>query len=194
MTAQMSDSLTYQDRKCHIAGVNGDGLFRPEDYDLEPVATCTACWRGFVCHYALKEKTLILDGLEISLAGGGRGAGPWQGPEINGVKPVGGGMFDNVYNNLDLDLDFTGGMLLAEGFIWGLYVHMGFHPAWKYEEVIELIIDRGKLVEARNVSARMRELRNKLKKAKKPLRPDPLGDPNEVTEWIKSTFRLDYGY
>jgi hypothetical protein len=37
----------------------------------------------------------------------------------------------------------TGGMLLGHGFISSTYVHMGFHPAWKFETVIELLLEGG---------------------------------------------------
>ena len=38
-------------------------------------------------------------------------------------------------------------MLACEGFIDALYVHMGFHPAWKFEHVEELIFE-GKVDES----------------------------------------------
>lgn len=43
------------------------------------------------------------------------------------------------------DVPLSGGLLLGEGFIQELYVHMGFHPAWKYLHVIELIFEGGQL-------------------------------------------------
>ena len=47
-------------------------------------------------------------------------------------------MFNNQYADVNYPIAYTGGLLLARGFIQKLYEHMGFHPAWKYEQVIEL--------------------------------------------------------
>ena len=44
---------------------------------------------------------------------------------------------------------------LADGFIQNLYVHMGFHPAWKYREVHELLFEDGRLLHAQDRSAAM---------------------------------------
>lgn len=37
---------------------------------------------------------------------------------------------------------------------------MGFHPAWKYEKVVELVFEGGVLQKAGDRSAEMAELRN----------------------------------
>ena len=54
-------------------------------------------------------------------------------------------LFDVVYKGLRHPVPFTGGLLLTRDFIEELYVHMGFHPAWKYREVHELIFRAGEL-------------------------------------------------
>ena len=38
-------------------------------------------------------------------------------------------IFDAVYERIGHEIGYTGGLLLADGFIQELYVHMGFHPA-----------------------------------------------------------------
>jgi len=58
---------------------------------------------------------------------------------------------------------------------------MGFHPAWKYEKVYELVFQEGKLIEKRNMTVKMVEIRNKL--ADKPLKHD-LGE-QDLQEWIQ---------
>ena len=50
-------------------------------------------------------------------------------------------------------------VLLADGFLHELHVHMGFHPAWKYERVVELIFEAGILRRAIDQSQRMAEIR-----------------------------------
>lgn len=70
------------------------------------------------------------------------------------------GACSNRYENLGHPQTYTGGLLLATGFIRALYVHMGFHPAWKYEKVVELMFEGGMLQKACDRSAEMAELRN----------------------------------
>jgi hypothetical protein len=68
-------------------------------------------------------------------------------------------MFNNHYEGLDYPLDYTGSLLIADGFIQALYVHGGFHPAWKFERVLELVFDAGRFVEVVDRSERMAEVR-----------------------------------
>src|SRR5687767_8065482 len=53
MTAQFCDQMEYRGKQFSIAGKNGTGLFEPTQHGLNPVWRCSACWRGFVCSYAL---------------------------------------------------------------------------------------------------------------------------------------------
>jgi hypothetical protein len=79
MTAQISDSVTYQGKGYAIAGKNGTGLFDPAAHGLKPVGRCSACWRGFVCSYLVEDWKLWLDSLEASLDG--------PAPKLFGVRP-----------------------------------------------------------------------------------------------------------
>jgi hypothetical protein len=68
-------------------------------------------------------------------------------------------MFNNYYEDLNLPLDYTGSLLIADGFIQDLYVHRGFQSAWKFETVIELVFDAGRFIEAVDRSERMAAVR-----------------------------------
>ncbi len=59
-----------------------------------------------------------------------------------------------------------------------LYVHMGYHPAWKYEKVHELIFENGLLIEDRDISAKMKEYRDKRVNKEKSGR-----EPDEDFDW-----------
>lgn len=87
---------------------------------------------------------------------------------------------------LAIPIPFTGGMLLGQGFIDRLYVHMGFHPAWKYTRVVELRLDGGRLVDQCDRSAEMAELRRRIEAGEV---PDPL---RSRADWIQASFTLDY--
>jgi len=199
MTAQIPDTLLFEDQALSIVGVNGSGLFDPYVLNLQPVSRITSCWRGYVCEYKLLHNKLLLNKLQINL-----GMDEWKdktheftpeaGPLINGVKPVFSierqELFNNTYAELNLPIDFTGGLLAAGNFVQELYVHMGFHPAWKYKTVLELILSHGYVIETRDVSKRMEEIRNEM--VNSPLEPNVNATKEQTEEWIASTFKLNY--
>ena len=186
MTAQINDWFLFQDQKFSLVGVKGGNLFHPAAYGMQPLPRMTSCWRGFVCTYKTLDNALLLDTLQINLG--------QEGPLINHLQPVFSttSTFDNIYPDLNLHIDFTGGMLVASGFIQALYVHMGFHPAWKYETVFELTFSQGSLLETKDVSERMAELRKEM--AQKPLQPGPDTPRKKLEDWIASTFKRSYRF
>ena len=158
---------------------------------MYPIGMCSANWKGYLVIYDLQDDKLVLNQLRITLGEfNKRDFTPKLGPELNGVQPE----YDprqelnNSYEDLNLRLNFTGGILLVKDFIQELYVHMGFHPAWKFKTVYELVFQDGKLIEKRDMTEKMVEIRDKL--ADKPLKPD--FGKTDLQEWIQSTFRLDY--
>lgn len=95
-----------------------------------------------------------------------------------------------LFEDVKLPLEYSGGLIVAQGFITSLYVHMAFHPAWQYEEVHELVFESGKLKSESDLSIRMVEVRDKIeseaiKKGKKP-------SINEIEARIDKCFRRDY--
>lgn len=186
MTAQIPDILLLQDQTFSLVGVNGSGLFDPLQYNMQPLPRITSCWRGFVCTYKTLSNKFLLDALQVNLQ--------HEGPAIDAIKPVFSrqGTFDNTYSFLDLPVDFTGGILAAREFRQGLYVHMGFHPAWKYKYVFELVISHGYVLETRDVSERMQEIRHAM--IKSPLEPGADATREQIEAWIASTFKLNYNF
>jgi hypothetical protein len=152
MTAQVNDSFRYRDTEYTLAGISEGELFDISAFGLELDRFCSACYRGYVALFAVTQNRLVLDALRVRLKNSG------EVPVINGVKP-----FLEYgkphYEGLDYRLEYSGGVLLANGFIDSLYVHMGFHSAWKFETVIELIFDAGILKKEIDRSNRMAEIR-----------------------------------
>jgi len=68
------------------------------------------------------------------------------------------------------------------------YVHMGFHPAWKFQEVVELVADRGEVTATRDRSAELAAIRQRIQNGDL---PDPDG-PRGGKRWIDRTFTLGY--
>ncbi|TFG04593.1 MAG: hypothetical protein EU539_10510 [Promethearchaeota archaeon] len=185
MTAQIPDSLIHEGEEFSIVGVRGKGLYRPEDFGMNSYSRCTACWRGHVMRYILIDDNLVLDRILLNAE---------NPPNINGVEPqkireVGTSIFDFSYNNLNLKANFTGGILLAKDFIDEMYVHMGFQRPIAYRTVIEIKLENGFVISTRDLSKKMEEYRYKdSSKGAKPLS----NSSQDIENWIKSTFSLDY--
>src|SRR5262245_49494675 len=150
MTAQISDKLRYGHKEFSLVGVRGSGLFSPKEHGMEPHGSSSACWRGYVCRYGVTRDTLLLKALYINLRRTfglvkpkGKVMDEASPPLLNGVSRTrpDSDDFDSHYRNVNLPIPFTGGLLIARDFVRELYVHMGFHPAWKYREVHELLFE-----------------------------------------------------
>jgi hypothetical protein len=125
-------------------------LFEPKLLDLKPAGISTACYRGYQATFAVVQSRLVLDTLHLNLFNQGEDCDRQEGPIINGVRPTGPSdeddLFNNHYSGLNYHLEYNGGLLLADGFIYDHYEHMGFQPASsRMAEVRQKIIDsRGK--------------------------------------------------
>ena len=141
--------------------MKGAGLFDPHALGVHPRSLSTACWRGFHCLYEVTDAAIGLRELAIGLdAGDAAKAERGELPGLAGAVPEKDQRSGHVYKSLAVKVPFTGGILLADGFIQNLYVHMGFHPAWKYREVHELLFEDGRLLHAQDRSAAMASLRS----------------------------------
>jgi hypothetical protein len=194
MTAQFSDTVIFEERHYALAGVNGEGLFEPQAHGFTPAGSCSACWRGYVCTYGLRTNQLVLEGLCINnglLEGRSYQASPPPAfggcltrPRDSLVK-----LFDLEYSDVNLPIVFSGGILIGTEFIRELYVHGGFHPAWKFRRVHELIFHDGMLTEHRDVSNAVCALRKSIEsKDGMPTREDG----KRILAWIEETLSMKY--
>ncbi|MFX0023307.1 MAG: hypothetical protein ACFE9S_13355 [Candidatus Hermodarchaeota archaeon] len=181
MTGQIPDEVIFNDESFSIVGLKGQGLYKPEDFGINPYFSCTACWRGYVMKYILIKNHLILDELLVNVH---------EPVKINGVKPEQGNkMFKYEYKNLKLKTNFTGRILLAKDFIDYMYVHMGFQRPIAFKTVLGLEFENGELFLFHDLSKEMEERRIK----------DPYrgAQPNsksakDIENWIEKTFSLDF--
>jgi hypothetical protein len=199
MTAQISDRFRYRQREYDIAGISEGELFDPSLLDLKPAGTCSACWRGYQAVFAIRDSRLVLDALHVNLIRPGEGKNLYEhevGPVINGVTPSPQredyDRFNNHYEELNYHLEYSGGLLLADGFIESLYVHMGFHPAWKYESVVELVFDAGLLKEELDRSERMAEIREMVSKCQKKGSSTEMPTENDIKQFVERAFDRRY--
>src|SRR5262249_8997576 len=140
LTAQFSDQVRFAEAEWALAGANGTGLFEPSDHGVTVRVANTACWRGFVCTYAVSDGLLTRNDRD--------GATDGSLPRLFGWEPRGKNLplgFTDSYRSMGGPGHFTGGLLIARNFLQEHYVHMGFHPAWKYADVVEIEFDTGRV-------------------------------------------------
>ena len=162
MTAQIPDTVLIDGNRYDLCGIRGEGLFDPADHDIATEAQDTACWRGYVCHYAVANNQLLLDDLQLYLDPSRQTHNRAQiesvfGPGINFDED----RFSAGAVGLAHPLPFTGSLLVAKGFIEDLYVHMGFQEAHSYRNVLELTFEDGQLLGTTDRSEEMAEIRRR---------------------------------
>ncbi len=146
MTAQIGDRYTFQDKTYTIVCMSNILEFEPIEYGLAPTPATTACWRGYWCHYHIKDEGIFLNRLYVY-------CNDEQYPEINGKgivrdesgKPV-EYMGFRVYQDLDMKMSHTGKILAGDGFVDDYYRYMGYQAYYAYEELKEFVFEQGNLV------------------------------------------------
>jgi len=196
MTAQIHDTFRHRDVEFSVAGISEDELFDPAVLGLEPAMATTACWRGYQAVYAVLETHLVVADLNVNLLEDGEGFQLKQGPTINGVTPTGSrrkhDFFNNHYSGLNYHLEYSSGLLLAAGFIRELYVHMGFHPPWKYKKVIELVFENGVLQHEFDRTEQVAEIRQKIIESHDQQKPDRMPANEEIRQFVERAFDRSY--
>ena len=195
MTAQFNDIFRLKGTEYALAGISGGNLFDPVEFGLNPFMASTACWRGYVATFAIADAQLVLDTLHVNLPPEISAArNQPNGPIINGIQPTpptnGLNLFNNEYKGLNYRMDYTGSLLLGREFIRELYVHMGFHPAWKYKTVIELTFEKGLLISELDRSTWAEETRQRAQKESA-----NVGTPSTreaITNFVKRAFDRRY--
>lgn len=216
MTAQIHDSCFFKDEEYSIAGVKGEGMFHPAQFGFFPEFMHTACWRGYVAKYAVKDKQLFLKDLEMRvLIKRTLQNRPHELFKIAGVEPASYEIFtknppfdfdipldevndedstDLSYENINYPVAYTGGLLIGGNFLWDYYVHMGFQDAYKYETVHELLFEGGRLTATFDHSEKMKTIREKLKNLEKKHEKGENIEQQQTSllDWIDDCFSLDY--
>ncbi|WP_430787515.1 hypothetical protein [Actinoplanes sp. G11-F43] len=187
MTSQVPDTISFSDTEFAITAVDGSGLFDPRAHGYHPAGFGSACWRGSICAYALRDGRLVLDSVLLGPPEDGR-----TPPVLFGVRPrhtrhwAGSG---NGYAGLRAPVPFTGRLLGGAGPVSLGYLNMGFRPAWLFDRVIEFGLEAGRLITSRDRCAEAAALRSRLGTAGL----GPAG-AEDAGGWVDRTFSLDFGY
>ncbi len=196
MTVQINDMFRYRDVEYAVAGISEGELFDVYVLGLKPEYVTTACWRGYQAFFSVVKSRLILDALHVNLFQEGEGYEQKEGPVINGIMPSPSkeaySSFNNFYEGLNYHIEYSGGLLIADSFINDLYVHMGFHPAWKYKNVIELIFEKGALKAELNRSKRMEKIRKTVVKYKSKEESGQKPNRDEIARFVEQAFDRTY--
>lgn len=157
MTAQVGDRFIYKEDNYSIVAISKPIQFDPLDYGIKPVACCSACWKGYWCDYHISTKGIMLQNLYINSENE-------YYPEINNVSPEKKRKYmgHHFYKNINIFMEYTGKILIGNGFIREYYIHMGYQRAWAYEVLEELLFDHGKLVKTIDHSEMAKKLRKEL--------------------------------
>jgi hypothetical protein len=199
MTAQIPDEFRYEGEVFSMVGMNGEGLYVPQDFGLKPRMASTGCYRGYILTFDCVDGKLILDRMDVNCE---------EAHIINGVEPVPGALtfsaeareklpdelkeyrrFKFAYSNLGLKTKFTGSLLLGKDFIESMYVHMGFQRPMSFKTVLEIQVQDGDIIVVNDLSEKMEELRER--NQYKDARPDSM-DQDDVHDWVEKSFSLDY--
>ena len=156
MTAQIGDVYKYRGKHFTLVASSAEMPFSPEAYGLEPHFCCTACWDGYWCEYKIDGK-LYLQNLFINCKNDNY-------PPVNGIQvsPVEyAKMGHHVYQDLDLEIPFSGNILIGAEFLQEYYIHMGLQRPFAYSTLLELVFLNGVLIDAYNRSDIAKKLRKR---------------------------------
>ncbi|MFN6572139.1 hypothetical protein [Dendronalium sp. ChiSLP03b] len=198
MTAQISDRVFYQEQEFSITAINGTGLYNPQQDGISPTSFSTACYRGYVCIYRVSEENLYLKQLNIGLKLKDRLAVKYgRGQRLFDINPK----YPNydsyfVYEEINKIIDLSGGLLLGKHFIKEMYIHLGYHPAYKFREVHELIFREGKVVKSTDISHKIDEFCSAIATHQSESFIEKLitekNYRDEFQKWTQKTLTLDY--
>lgn len=180
MTAQIQDRVLFQRGEYVICGTKGEGLPTPAQFDMQTTMISTACYRGYYLTYTIMDSALYLTEMTLRVPQDGYKA-------VEGIEPIlDSDLHVAHYTGLKIKVPFTGGLLIANDFIGGMYVHMGFQKPTSYRSVIELRLEDGEVCSAVDCSEQIGQMRVNLLNRRKAKRE------NEIASWITQAFSLDY--
>jgi len=157
----MRDSFQLDGEKWSLWLIAGQGFFEPDDHDFQRGFGSTACYRGYVCTYGLREERLEL----VRLINGRTllKAKPFRGIEPTLFNPQDEDYDHFVgYDDIGLPIPFSGGIVLVHGKAIGGRSGIGPELVFRFAEVRELLFLEGRLVENIDRSEEMEKLREEL--------------------------------
>lgn len=189
MTGQAHDLVVFDGKGRTLVGASGTGLFEPSAFGVKAVPWVTALWRGYRATYAVQSDRLILQRLVIGV-GADSSDGALRSTTLFGRELRRSSCGPVALDDLAQPVDFSGGLLVGHELIQGVGIPTGYHPAWRWRNVHELLFEQGLLKAACDRSPQAAEARARLS-----LRRDEPGATRgaDLDAWIRKCFSLDYG-
>ncbi len=201
MTAQVEDQFTYKGIEFSLVAMSPSDkkLFDPHDYGLKPMGIWTSCWDGYWCEFDISD-ALYLEKLSIF-------CGDLRYPDICGRSvsmPIDKNLdledekvFEELwksntdykyYENMHMQIPFTGKILVGADFLWEYYIHMGYQRAYAYKRLFEFEFAEGKLVKTTDLSNKAEEVRGQINK----FGWEAVESRKDLFGFIDRSFSLDY--
>ena len=138
MTKQIPDKVLYKGQEFILAGLKGTGVCTPIDFGIsrEMMGIATACYRGYVCHYACIDNRLFLIWLGILQEE------DVELPFIAGISATPYSILFSSHENLKIQCPLSGGLLLVRNPV-GL--EGDFPSPGDFTEVVEVLFEDGML-------------------------------------------------
>jgi hypothetical protein len=174
MTHQAPDKVIYKGQEFILAGLKGNGLFRPIDFGItsEMIGCMTACYRGYCCKYKIIDEKLFL--VELSVITGASD----QIPLIEGVAAKTGPFYD--YQNLKILCPLSGGLVMVRNL---LGLNLDFPSPLEFEIVVEVLFEQGMLQREIDHSIEMAGLRQTVDEFKRSLLESTDGLSEALRKW-----------
>lgn len=153
MTGQMADVIVINDEEFAIVEPEPGVLFEPRDHGISPVMSHTANTRGVLARYRLDEGKLLLSDLQVGHLE--------EPPSLAGIDAT-TDEYKQVWTYLDVDIEvpWSGDLLVGAEPIADLYVHTGFAPIWHYERVLALDVEDGRVEATEDRTAEVARFRD----------------------------------
>ena len=145
MTAQIHDTVLFNDESCWLIGVSGGELINPLLFGMVPKIISTACYRGYYTTYEVKDNNLFLQ--EISIKEQNKNYSL-----IFGTEPKMLEINLATYLSLNVKFSFTGSIRIASDFIPEFHIHMGFQKPTAFNKVLDIKILEGEILEVEDRS------------------------------------------
>lgn len=144
MSEQMKDSFKWNKKEyVFIAADNVYELFDPKKYGLVPESPHSACWKGFIICFSVRNDQLYIDRLDIKCKDD-------QYPLINGVNARRNLIykkFFHSYNKLRMPVKYTGKITIGRK-LDEYYKEREFIGPYAYNQTYELEFQKGVLISA----------------------------------------------
>ena len=148
ISQQITDPFVWETEEyVFLRASNVYKLFDPADYGLKPTPPNTACWKGFVVHFLVKNKQLYVEKLKVHCEDG-------MYPAINGIEATYYGGF-HEYNELNMPVTYTGKIIIGNQMDEGFYGR-AFTGPHSYRRTYELVFRKGILKRYKETSGRYR--------------------------------------